>query len=116
MTRLQAYRSHTIAEFISGFSGSAGTAVISSDKAALATDGRYFNQASKQLDNNWTLLKQGLTDVPTWQEWCGCHISSPFLWAKLDQGGGAGQRWEGGWSRSYCHNSARRPEALENSQ
>lgn len=56
-------------EHISGFSGSAGTAVITSDKAALATDGRYFNQAAKQLDNNWTLLKQGLEDVPTWQEW-----------------------------------------------
>lgn len=56
-------------EFISGFSGSAGCAVITHDKAALATDGRYFNQASKQLDNNWTLLKQGLQDVPTWQEW-----------------------------------------------
>ncbi|KAF2166353.1 hypothetical protein M409DRAFT_66797 [Zasmidium cellare ATCC 36951] len=56
-------------EFICGFSGSAGTAVISHDKAALATDGRYFNQASHQLDNNWTLLKQGLQDVPTWQEW-----------------------------------------------
>jgi Xaa-Pro aminopeptidase len=56
-------------EFISGFSGSAGTAVITHDKAALATDGRYFNQASKQLDNNWTLLKQGLQDVPTWQDW-----------------------------------------------
>ncbi|KAL8901228.1 MAG: hypothetical protein Q9192_000652 [Flavoplaca navasiana] len=58
-----------IYEFISGFSGSAGTAVITSDKAALATDGRYFNQASKQLDSNWHLLKQGLEDVPTWQEW-----------------------------------------------
>ncbi|KAL9090439.1 MAG: hypothetical protein Q9159_001969 [Coniocarpon cinnabarinum] len=56
-------------EFISGFSGSAGTAVITREKAALATDGRYFNQASKQLDQNWTLLKQGLQDVPTWQEW-----------------------------------------------
>ena len=56
-------------EYISGFSGSAGTAVITQDKAALATDGRYFNQASKQLDSNWTLLKQGLQDVPTWQEW-----------------------------------------------
>lgn len=39
------------------------------EKAALATDGRYFNQASKQLDSNWLLLKQGLEDVPTWQEW-----------------------------------------------
>jgi Xaa-Pro aminopeptidase len=55
--------------FISGFSGSAGCAVVTLDKAALATDGRYFNQASKQLDDNWTLLKQGLQDVPTWQEW-----------------------------------------------
>ena len=57
-------------EFISGFSGSAGCAVITHDKAALATDGRYFNQAEHQLDSNWTLLKQGMQDIPTWQEWC----------------------------------------------
>ncbi|KAI0127512.1 metallopeptidase family M24 [Xylariales sp. AK1849] len=56
-------------EFICGFTGSAGCAVITHDKAALATDGRYFNQASKQLDDNWVLLKQGIQDVPTWQEW-----------------------------------------------
>ncbi|KAI9746574.1 MAG: hypothetical protein M1818_000287 [Claussenomyces sp. TS43310] len=56
-------------EFISGFSGSAGCAVVTHDKAALATDGRYFNQAEKQLDKSWLLLKQGLQDVPTWQEW-----------------------------------------------
>ncbi|KAI1115041.1 aminopeptidase-like protein [Nemania sp. NC0429] len=55
--------------FISGFTGSAGCAVITHDKAALATDGRYFNQAGKQLDANWLLLKQGIQDVPTWQEW-----------------------------------------------
>ncbi|KAG4414231.1 hypothetical protein IFR04_012637 [Cadophora malorum] len=56
-------------EYITGFTGSAGCAVITHEKAALATDGRYFNQASKQLDDNWLLLKQGLQDVPTWQEW-----------------------------------------------
>ncbi|UKZ52272.1 hypothetical protein TrVGV298_006047 [Trichoderma virens] len=56
-------------EFISGFTGSAGCAVITETAAALATDGRYFNQAAQQLDDNWTLLKQGLQDVPTWQEW-----------------------------------------------
>ena len=55
--------------FISGFTGSAGTAVITHARAALATDGRYFNQAAHQLDGNWELLKQGLDDVPTWQEW-----------------------------------------------
>ncbi|KAK3717767.1 hypothetical protein LTR37_005538 [Vermiconidia calcicola] len=60
-------------EFICGFTGSAGTAIVTHDKAALATDGRYFNQASKQLDDNWTLLKQGLQDVPTWQEWTVEH-------------------------------------------
>lgn len=43
--------------------------MITHEKAALATDGRYFNQATKQLDGNWLLLKQGLQDVPTWQEW-----------------------------------------------
>ena len=58
-----------VEEYISGFSGSDGTAVVTLEKAALATDGRYFNQASKQLDSNWDLLKQGLEDVPTWQEW-----------------------------------------------
>ncbi|KAI1907131.1 hypothetical protein LOZ12_005552 [Ophidiomyces ophidiicola] len=55
--------------FISGFTGSAGCAIISMSKAALSTDGRYFNQASKQLDSNWFLLKRGIENVPTWQEW-----------------------------------------------
>ncbi|KAF5100670.1 hypothetical protein D0Z00_001182 [Geotrichum galactomycetum] len=56
-------------EFISGFTGSAGTAVITRDKAILATDGRYFLQAGRQLDKNWQLLKQGVPNVPTWQAW-----------------------------------------------
>lgn len=56
-------------EFISGFTGSAGCAIVSMDKAALSTDGRYFNQAEKQLDSNWLLLKRGLENFPTWQEW-----------------------------------------------
>jgi len=55
--------------YISGFTGSAGCVVVTQDKAALATDGRYFNQATKQLNDEWLLLKQGLQDVPTWQEW-----------------------------------------------
>ncbi|KAK9469521.1 peptidase M24, structural domain-containing protein [Lipomyces arxii] len=56
-------------EFISGFTGSAGCAVVTSSKASLSTDGRYFLQAEQELDSNWELLKQGLPDVPTWQEW-----------------------------------------------
>ena len=61
-------------EYICGFTGSAGTAVITQVKAALATDGRYFNQASQQLDTNWDLLKQGLEEVPTWQEWSAFYL------------------------------------------
>ncbi|CAE7168224.1 unnamed protein product [Rhizoctonia solani] len=63
--------------FISGFDGSAGCAVISTSGAFLFTDGRYFLQAEQQLDNNWTLMKQGLPGVPTWQE---------FLAKKLPEG------------------------------
>ncbi|KAJ7056201.1 Creatinase/aminopeptidase [Mycena amicta] len=54
--------------FISGFNGSAGCAIITQTEAFLFTDGRYFLQAEQQLDENWTLMKQGLPDVPTWQE------------------------------------------------
>lgn len=44
--------------FITGFTGSAGTAVITETKALLWTDGRYFQQAEKQLDNStWTLMR-----------------------------------------------------------
>lgn len=56
-------------EFISGFSGSAGTAVISMNQAALWTDGRYFLQASQQLDTDWTLMKMGQTETPSQNDW-----------------------------------------------
>ncbi|KAI9568021.1 Creatinase/aminopeptidase [Boletus coccyginus] len=63
--------------FISGFDGSAGTAIVTLKDAFLFTDGRYFLQAEQQLDENWSLMKQGLPDVPTWQE---------FLAKNLEQG------------------------------
>ncbi|KAF9584854.1 hypothetical protein BGW38_004922 [Lunasporangiospora selenospora] len=70
-----AHQSEYVAEcdnrrsYISGFTGSAGLAIVSLDTAALFTDGRYFLQASQQLDSNWTLMKSGLPEVPTWQEY-----------------------------------------------
>lgn len=51
--------------FISGFTGSAGTAVITQDRACLWTDARYYLQASQQLDENWTLMKEGEADTPS---------------------------------------------------
>lgn len=50
-------------EYISGFTGSAGTAIVTDNDAALWTDGRYFNQAVLELDVNWKLMKTGLPNV-----------------------------------------------------
>lgn len=52
-------------KFITGFSGSAGTAVITLTQAGLWTDGRYFVQAQKQLeDTTVTLFRMGEEGVP----------------------------------------------------
>ncbi|KAH3668476.1 hypothetical protein OGAPHI_002230 [Ogataea philodendri] len=56
--------------YISKFTGSAGIAVISLNNAALSTDGRYYLQAERQLDRNWTLLKQSDPKSIPWQFWC----------------------------------------------
>ena len=57
-------------EFITGFTGSAGTAVITKDAAGLWTDGRYFIQAEKELaGSNVTLYKMGQPGVPTIDEY-----------------------------------------------
>lgn len=52
-------------EWISGFTGSAGTVVITADKAILWTDGRYFIQAEDQLKNTEIeLYRMGEENVP----------------------------------------------------
>lgn len=57
-------------EFISGFTGSAGTAVITKDEALLWTDGRYFLQATEQLKTSeFKLMKMGEEKVPTVKEY-----------------------------------------------
>ncbi|KGK39145.1 hypothetical protein JL09_g1709 [Pichia kudriavzevii] len=56
-------------EYISGFSGTSGIAVVTLHSAALSTDSRYFLQAEKQLDENWILLKQGVCGYPSWIDW-----------------------------------------------
>lgn len=57
-------------EWISGFNGSAGTAVVTLDHAALWTDNRYFLAAAEQLEGTpFELMKLGLEDTPTIAEW-----------------------------------------------
>ena len=57
-------------EWISGFTGSAGTVVVTRDKAGLWTDSRYFLQAANELDENViSLFKDGLPTTPSIEEW-----------------------------------------------
>ena len=62
-------------EFISGFTGSAGTALITQEHALLWTDGRYFLSAAAELSPEWTLMKQGEKDVPELQDWLVSNLS-----------------------------------------
>ena len=56
--------------YISGFTGSAGIALITQREALLWTDGRYFIQAEQQLkDSDFTLMKMDEEGVPTVLEW-----------------------------------------------
>ena len=56
-------------QWITGFTGSAGTAVVTLDDAALWTDSRYFIQAKEQLPSSFQLMKEGLPETPTITEW-----------------------------------------------
>ncbi|CAI7793399.1 unnamed protein product [Closterium sp. NIES-54] len=55
--------------FISGFTGSAGTAVVTRERALLWTDGRYFLQAEQQLPPGWDLMRAGMPGVPSVADW-----------------------------------------------
>jgi len=61
--------------FISGFTGSAGTAVVLMEKALLWTDGRYFLQAEMEMDDNWTLMKARMPGTPTEEEWLTANLN-----------------------------------------
>ncbi|WP_315110611.1 aminopeptidase P family protein [Clostridium intestinale] len=57
-------------QWISGFTGSAGTVVITLDDAGLWTDGRYYIQAEKQLEGSGIrLFKMADLGVPSYTEW-----------------------------------------------
>ena len=65
--------------WLSGFSGSAGTLIVTADWAGLWTDGRYFIQAEKQLEGSGIeLCRMGEEGVPTIEA---------FLQEKVPEGG-----------------------------
>ena len=62
--------------FLSGFTGSAGTALVLPDKALLWTDGRYFLQAETELSADWTLMRSGEVDILEMDLWIGKNMPS----------------------------------------
>ena len=64
-------------KWLSGFSGSAGTVVITKDNAGLWTDSRYFIQAEEQLEGTGIqLFKDRLPETPSISEWLGSVLDN----------------------------------------
>ena len=64
-------------EWLSGFDGSAGTVVVTADKALLWTDSRYWLAADKVLAGTGIeLMKDGLAETPSITEWLSCNLKS----------------------------------------
>ncbi|AYU75603.1 aminopeptidase P1, putative [Leishmania donovani] len=62
--------------FISHFHGSAGTALITMEKALLWTDGRYWLAAEEEKYPEFDLMKQGKPEVPSLEEWIAVNLGS----------------------------------------
>ena len=64
-------------EWISGFDGSAGTAVVTLHAAALWTDSRYFLAAEEQLkDTPFQLMKERMAGTPSIAEWLASQLEA----------------------------------------
>lgn len=62
--------------WLSGFTGSAGTLVVSAERAGLWTDGRYFLQAEDELDGSGIdLFRMGQDGVPSIKDWLSDELS-----------------------------------------
>ena len=67
-------------EYITGFTGSAGTAVITMEEVHLWTDGRYFVQAEQEIVGTGIILeKMGVKGVPTVREFIESHLGGEMV-------------------------------------
>lgn len=72
-------------EWISGFNGSAGTAVVTLDSAALWTDSRYFLAAADELSGTeFQLMKLKMPGTPTIEDWLGRQLSDKNAQVGID--------------------------------
>lgn len=64
-----------VRQWLSGFTGSAGSLVVTADRALLWTDSRYFLQAAQQLDDTGIeLMKDGLPGTPSIEAWLCANL------------------------------------------
>jgi Xaa-Pro aminopeptidase len=63
-------------QWLSGFTGSAGTLLIDQEGCWLWTDSRYFVQAAQELPPKIILMKSGVEGVETLEQWCGNRYGS----------------------------------------
>ena len=64
-----------VRRYLSGFTGSAGSLVVTVDEALLWTDSRYFIQAAAQLDGSGVqLMKDGLPSTPSIEDYLVSHL------------------------------------------
>ena len=101
-------------EYITGFTGSAGTALIGRDWARLWTDGRYFVQAEAELAGSGVkLMKMGEPGVPTVEEFLEQNMPSPGIWGLT--GGCSIPAWaricSGAWRRKMFLLPIRNPSS-----
>ncbi|KAH8107500.1 Creatinase/Prolidase N-terminal domain-containing protein, partial [Phellopilus nigrolimitatus] len=86
-------------QFISGFTGSAGQAIVSKGNAYLITDSRYWLQAEEELDSNWTLIRVPL--VENFKDW------QSFLLSRIGEGSRIGlDARMVSWAKASALNSA----------
>ena len=65
-----------VRQYVSGFTGSAGTVVVTADHAGLWTDSRYFIQAAAQLEGTGIELhKMGMPEVADYPEWMAANLA-----------------------------------------
>ena len=95
-------------QYVTGFSGTAGTAVVTDKQAALWVDGRYHLQADQQLDCQWIVMKSGQEKVrpslSIWfiSKWCAFLLARRHLDVFIT---GARDKWLaqiGPFSRRSC--------------
>ncbi|XP_004512011.1 aminopeptidase P1 [Cicer arietinum] len=97
-------------QFVSGFTGSAGLALITKDEALLWTDGRYFLQAEQQLSDQWKLMR--MAEDPAVDIWMADNLPKDAAigvdpWCiSID----TAQRWE----RAFAKNQQKLVQTTKN--